>query len=342
MKFNVHYSYNLDLLNVINVFTNEAMYVHRHSGIFERFGEPLSEDAKVGIEKAVEINGSAMLGPFLSLVISAVPNFTRRSVVRMVSDVDFLHDNIKHCSYYNAEAWTQRVSVFNLLLPVIKELESQGFREYWKKERLPKIKKMQRHFASYADTVHIDDEIERMLGVGRAPESITVYLCTFAAPHGIKICGARYITDVAFRREVSLGVAIHEMFHPPYNAKNLQDELRRLGEDPLVKHAFETKDPRFGYPTMEGFIEENVVEAMAISICHKLGLEKDPLAYFAKHDDGSHVLSVVLFEYFERYPKSKDTIFEEYFKDLLQILPIGSLGREYNRILAHNGTRYQD
>jgi len=333
MKFNVRYSYNLDLLNLINVLTADDFYLGWHKGIFELFGEPLSKKSKGCIKEAVEINGSAMLGPLLSLIISAVPNFEKRSIVRMLSDIDYLHSHFKSFVYYKAEKWTEHVSILCLLLTVIKELETKGFREYWKKERLPLIKRSQRQFRSYANKYHIDDEIEFMLGIGQAPESITVYLCTFAAPHGIKICGPRYLTDIVFPKEISLGIAIHEMFHPPYNAKNLEKELQRLGNDPLLKHAFETKDPRFGYPTMEGFIEENVVEAMAIFICHKLGLEKDPLDYFAKHDGGSHMLSVVLFEYFKRYPKSRNQIFEEYFQELLQVLPIGSLDSEYKTIL---------
>ncbi len=339
MRFNVRYSYNLDLLNLINVLTGEDFYSAWHKGIYELFGESLSKESKGCLEKAVKINGSAMLGPYLSLVISAVPNFERRSLVRMFSDIDFLHSNFKHSVYYDVEEWTEYASLFSLLIPVIEELESKGFREYWKKERLPLIKKLQRQFHSYAKRFRIDQEIEFMLGIGQAPESITVYLCTFAAPHGIKVCGPKYLTDIVFPKEASLGIAIHEMFHPPYNAKNFEKELQRLSDDPLLKHSFETKDPKFGYPEMEGFIEECVVEAMAIFICQKLGLEKDPLEYFAKHDGGSHMLSVVLFDYFKRYPKSSNQVFEEYFQELLQIMPIGSLDNEYKLILQQINNR---
>jgi hypothetical protein len=225
------------------------------------------------------------------------------------------------------------VAIINLLIPVIKEIERCGFREYWRRERLPIIQRKQRQFRAYANKFQLDYEIERMLGQGKAPESIAVYLCSFAAPHGIKICGPRYIADTAFPKEVVLGVAVHEMFHPPYDARNLEQELEKLGNDPLLQHAFETKDPRFGYPTMEGFIEENVVEAMAIFICHKIGLEKDPLGYFEKHDDGSHLLSVVLFDYFGKYPKTSEQSFEAYFLELLQKMPVGSLDREYQAIM---------
>ena len=333
MKFDVHYSYNLDLVNSINVLTGESVYLDWQKGVFELFGETLSEQSKNNIKEAVELNGRPMLGPLLSLVMSAVPNFERRSVVRMFLDTNLLHDNFRHYSYYEAEEWAQNTSIFGLLVPVLQELETKGFRDYWKKERLPRIIQMQRQFQAFADKFDLDQQIESMLGIGQALEGITVYLCTFAAPHGIKICGPRYITDVVFSKESSFGIAIHEMFHPPYNAQNLAIELQRLGDDPLLKHSFEKNDPRFGYSTMKGFIEENVVEAMAIFLCHKLGLENEPLSYFAKHDGGTHMLSVVLFEYFSRYPKRNNLTFEEYFRELLKVLPVGSLDKEYEAIL---------
>jgi hypothetical protein len=332
MKFNVRYSYNFDLVNSINVLTGEPVYVDWQKGIFELFGETLSEHSKGNLREAVELNGRPMLGPLLSLVMSAVPNFEKRSVVRMFSDPDLLQDNFKHYSYYEAETWAQNTSIFGLLVPVLQDLEMNGFRHYWIKERLPRIKQMQRQLNSFASKFNLGHEVGSMLGMAQALESITVYLCTFAAPHGIKVCGPRYITDVVFSKETSIGIAIHEMFHPPYNAKNLAIELQSLGCDRLLEYSFEKNNPRFGYPTMEGFIEENVVEAMAIFLCHKLGLEKDPLAYFAKHDGGTHMLSVVLFEYFSRYPKSGDQTFEEYFRELFKVLPVGSLDKEYEAI----------
>lgn len=334
MLFKVHYSYNLDLLNFINVLTGSDLYTNWHKGIYERFRPLLSTRAVESIEKAVEKNGSSMLGPLLSLVVSAVPRFERRSIVSMLSDMDLLRENFSRYVYYNEDTWDAKTELFGILLPLIEELETSGFREYWKGERLHLIRRKQRRFQAYASTFHLDSEIELMLGKGRTPEEVTVFLCTFAAPHGIKVCGARYISDVAFPKEVTLGIAVHEMFHPPYDASHLELELERIGKDPLLKHAFETKDPRFGYSTMTGFIEENVVEAMAIHICHKTGLENDPLKYFAEHDGGSHMLSVVLFDYFGKYPKSPEQSFESYFLELIRVLPLGSLDREYRRIMG--------
>lgn len=336
MKFYVQTSYNLDLLNLMNILTGEKFYTDHHKGIYERFGDNLSSDSKGRIKESVKINRSAMLGPLLSLVISAVPNFEKRSLIQMLEDPTFLESCMKMYQYYDEGLWSERAPIFETLIPVIQEVEGNGFRSYWEEERLPVIHMKQRQLRTYARKFQLDEEIELMLGEGQAPESITVYLCSFAAPHGIKICGPKYISDVAFSLETTLGIAVHEMFHPPYDARNLEVELTRLGNDPLLQHAFKTKDPKYGYPTMTGFIEENVVEAMAIFICHKIGLEEDPLGYFKKHDEGSHKLSVVLFDNFARHPKTKAQPFEDYFREILKQMPVGSLDREYDAIVNKN------
>ncbi|MFC1713807.1 hypothetical protein ACFL6S_09070 [Candidatus Poribacteria bacterium] len=330
MKFSIYFSYNLDLLNLMNVLTGEEFYVGCHRDAFARFGGSLSDDSQHHIKEAVDINSrGAMLGPFLCLVISAVPNFERRSVTRMFSDANLLKQSFSQYRYFSSEKWPMQKSIFRLLLPVVRELEAKGFREYWLTNRLPLLEEARRELSRFVYEFELQDEIEYMLGPGQTIDSITLYLCTFAAPHGIKLCGPCYISDVAFPKAATLSAAIHEMFHPPYDANNLENELAKLGMDPLLKHAFETKDPKYGYPTMTGFIEENVVEAMALSICQRIGLGEDPLGYLLSHDDGSHVLSVILLEYFKRYPKLGSQTFEEYFRDLLKRMPIGELDVEY-------------
>ena len=74
-NFRICTSYNLELLNVMNVLTGDSSYIKRHKEAYNRFGVNLSENSKNCLTKAVNIFGNTMLGPFLSNVISAVPNF---------------------------------------------------------------------------------------------------------------------------------------------------------------------------------------------------------------------------------------------------------------------------
>jgi hypothetical protein len=219
-----------------------------------------------------------------------------------------------------------------LILPIVRELEENGFKNFWLRERLPMIHDKIAEVKQLASEYNFKDEMENMLGPGQTFDSISLYLCSFASPHGIKLCGPRYISDVSFPIKFTLAISIHEMFHPPYDGYKIQDLIHCIGEDQLIKNAFINQNPNHGYSTMEGFIEENVVEAMALHICEIIGLENDPFGYLEKHDGGSHVFSVILLDYFKKYPKAKGQTFQEYFEFLTSSMPIGHLEEEYRRI----------
>jgi len=73
---------------------------------------------------------------------------------------------------------------------------------------------------------------------------------------------------------------------------------------------------------------------MGLLISQRIGLGIDPWAYLQKRDGGSHVLSVILLDSFDRCPKSPDQAFQPYFKDLVKQMPIGTLDKEYERLLG--------
>ena len=83
MRFHIRYAYSLDLLNLMSILTGESLYVNAHPEAFERFGAPLSDHLKTCLQKAVETNGNAMLGPALCHGLSVYPRFESLNVVRL-------------------------------------------------------------------------------------------------------------------------------------------------------------------------------------------------------------------------------------------------------------------
>ena len=144
-------------------------------------------------------------------------------------------------------------------------------------------------------------------------EVCTVYLCSFARPHGIKLCGPNFISDYSYKNESTISIAAHEMFHPPYNYENVKDFVNILAKNKLIVKAFKNQNPNSGYYTLDDFIEENIVEALGVYVCYMLNIEKEPYEYLKKHDEGSHVLSPYFFNYLLNNPKSNDINFDEYF-----------------------------
>jgi hypothetical protein len=164
-----------------------------------------------------------------------------------------------------------------------------------------------------------------------------LYLCSFAAPHGIKICGKRFISDVRYEPETTLRIAIHEMFHPPYIVAEVDTALQSLVNTPLFQRSFTAKDPQFGYDTELGFLEENVVEAASLVVCKRQGIVPDPVGYLSAREGGVYRLGVVLLAYFDRIPKQPEEPFAAFFKRVVAALPLAQLEHEYQTIIGDRG-----
>ena len=81
-------TYNLDVLNLMNVLTFNDFYAKRHKETSRFFKENLSGNSREYIQKAVTIADTCMLGPFLCLVVSAVPDFLNQNLISLFSEPD--------------------------------------------------------------------------------------------------------------------------------------------------------------------------------------------------------------------------------------------------------------
>jgi hypothetical protein len=212
----VTHSTNLDTLCFFDVLTGDEFYTSRHEDAYALWRLRLP-DAQGQVARAAEAFGSTMLGPHLTLVISAMPDFDELPLSRLLDDTDELEEWYRASSYYDVAVWPSTVALCNALLPVVGALEEAGFRRYWSEERLPLVEESARRLHEIDREVDLNGLIASMLGIAEVDEElIRLYLCSFAAPHGIRISGRAYISDVRFSPETTLRIAIHEMFHPPF------------------------------------------------------------------------------------------------------------------------------
>jgi hypothetical protein len=110
------------------------------------------------------------------------------------------------------------------------------------------------------------------------------------------------------------------MFHPPYDKNTVVSALKKLAKLSWVKEAYENQNSNCRYSSMDGFIEENIVEALGIYVLLKLGVSWDPTEYFKTHDYGSHVISPHFFNYLTDHKKELTQTFEQYFIDFVNFL----------------------
>jgi hypothetical protein len=259
----------------------------------------------------VKNNGSSMLSPSYTLLVSSLEDFTNRALTEMLASPAEIEERIKLSPYNFTRGELDGFfkDFKTVVIPMLNELEALGFRDFWKETRLPLILKKCGVINGYFEKHNIKELIEKYKKFGG--DDVTVYLCSFARPHGIKLCGYRLISDFSYRNETILSNVTHELFHPPYDRNEAAAALNALAAKDWVVKAFESQDPHSGYPEMMGFIEENIVEALGIYIAYLLGAEKEPYEYFRRHDGGSHVIS----PYFFKYLTENETIPGEEFID---------------------------
>jgi hypothetical protein len=313
MKINCKVSYNLDVLCFLNALSSNDYYVSRHKEAYDCFYPLLSDDIKVKIEGMVKWNKSPMFSPTFTLLISAVPSFSDLCIYDLLGTHAEIKDGMDKTPYkFEDSEYSEIFTYFSdTVIPLIHELEDNGFKDYWNTVRLPiirnKISELEAYFAQNNLEVHIREfkDIES--------DEMDVYICSFANPHGIKLCGNTLLSDAAYSKETILANITHEVFHPPYDYNEVTDYVDLLAKKDFVIKAFQEQDPLSGYSDMAGFIEEHIVEALGTYIVYAIGVEKEPYEYFRKHDGGSHVLSPLFFKYILEHKRKPEQSMNDYF-----------------------------
>lgn len=314
MKIKAEISYNLDILCFVNTMTADDYFVDKHKEAFVKFFPLISDETKRNIQDMVKTLGSSMLSPRLTLHISSLTDFNSRHLIEMLRSHAEMEASLNLTPYkYSREDFDTYFSFLeSAIIPLISELEAAGFYLFWKEERLPLIEKKCGEIEQYLVRYDAEQIMRRYKGDIDSSD-FTVYLCSFTHPLGIKLCGNNLISDSKYKNDTILSNVTHEAFHPPYNNEAVKPYLDKIAQMPLVLTAFENQSPNSGYDTMDGFIEENIVEALGIYVLVKLGVDMNTDEYFKTHDDGSHVISPFFYKYLCEAPKDARESFEDYF-----------------------------
>jgi len=315
MKITTNFNRNFDLLCFLNVATDDEFYIKYHEKEYKQFYPLLSNEIKTKIEEMAKKRERTMLWPVVTLLLSSLNNYENRDLIEMLQSHDEIITSINKSPYkFTDEEMSMHFGFFdNVIIPFIKELESIGFAKYWEEVKKPLLIERCAHLNAYLDKFNILDEINNLMPFNNA--DIRMWVCAFARPHGAKLCGYDMISDYEWKDETILLTVTHEMFHPPYDAEKeaVVEAISELGEKPWVIKAYENQHPNCTYKPMDGFIEENIVEALGIFLLKKMIKDFDAHKYFKEHDYGSHVISPRFYDYLHSNPKNKEQGFEEYF-----------------------------
>ena len=125
----------------------------------------------------------------------------------------------------------------------------------------------------------------------------------WAAPHGIRVTGTRFLTDIRYDSGRVLNIAVHELLHPPWPKDHpVKSRLDALAGDPFLAARFAARDPAAGYNTWAGYAEEDAAQALDQYLNTQLGRNTrgDPATRWTTADGGMHVLALLLHDALQR------------------------------------------
>ncbi len=329
-EWRIEPSFKYDALCLLNPLTGDSYYLWYYGSAYTQFGPKLTPEAKaalVHLKKIIKDEGGGIISANLCLYLSATDDETLDEMLATVNHPEKLREKLSKTPYWSDEGWRRFDSIRNDLRVILTWYKQIDFEGAWRGTAQPaaaaKAKKMLARVSKF-DVVPL---IEQHLGRPLESNTITVYMLNYSQPHGIKITGTRFLTDIAWPFEIVVRNSVHEMMHPPYQLEGdpeLAGVLETLRADKFFMKKVEHHNPSFGYNSLEGFVEEDCVQALDQLINERLGVADKPANRWTKSDDGMHVFAVALYQIMkeEKYP-TKDKSFRDF---LVRINKEGKLG----------------
>jgi hypothetical protein len=313
----IHPSLWFDALCLIPLLAEMPFYTSRHEDDAQRWqqrfaasaGQPARDGVSV-LRREVAERAGKPLPAFLTLWTSpgAGPGGESAEclddLIAAVADPEQLAAAMRKTSQHWNEADDQLFrSVCPALLAVLEGLRAAGLAGWWAEHAETGLRRrsaeLQEAFARY-DLVPL---VERHTGVMFGTRAVELCVLRWPAPHGIRVTGARFLTDVRYGADTVLNIAVHELLHPPWPPGHpAKDSLDTLAGDPFLAARFAARDPDAGYNSWASYAEEDAAQALDQFLNTGLGRNArgDPVTRWAEADGGMHVLALLLYDLLER------------------------------------------
>lgn len=299
-RWKVTTSEGFDALCFLGPLSGDPFYADIYSRALAAFRPKLSAGTLDAIAKlfAASRAQGGLLGPDLCLFFSGGPTQTIEDLIATCDAAEtVLKPPYAASAYWDQDAWNAFMQMRGMLgdiLRAMKVADFSGFRHQRIDERAARrIPQLTARLAAM-DTIA---QQEKLLGRTFADPSIEIDLLHFSQPHGMRIQGQRFLTFVDYPDEIVIRNADHELMHPPFdrNSDEMKAVFAVLAQDGLLARIVKEHDPKFGYNSLNGLIDEDTVQALEQIINEKLAVSEAPAVRWKQSDDGMHVFAAGLY-----------------------------------------------
>ena len=294
-------SEGFDALSFLSPLSGDAFYLSYYKDAVERFAPRMPAQAMATLRaiKGRSEQAKILLSPFLDVRFSAGADRSIDDLLATAADPDSrILPNFRASPYWDeadTNAWSQFKAALPLVESVLRALKAADFIQFRRDIIGPKQTRMDELRAKLE---HFDPIAGAEFYTGRKFDpTIEIVLLEFCKPHGIKVIGQRFLSAIDWPDDVHIRTAGHEILHPPLDKSRpaWTTASKVLAADPLLDRILNEHDAKYGYNSLDGLFEEDLVSAIDQLIAERSGLARNPRERWNEVDDGMHVLSAALY-----------------------------------------------
>lgn len=299
-RWQVRASEGFDALAFLGPLSGAELYTRYYGADATAFGSRLPQAIRDDIVKlSTEANTGdfGLLGPTLSVLFS---NGNDATIETVLSALKARNERIlpgyQASQYWDEKQWSWFDTNAPRLEAIFTAMRDAGFAAFRAERAGPelntRIADVQRSLGGF-DVISWQQKL-----TGRTFDpTIEIVLLQFSKPHGIKVQGQTFLQATDYDVPTTVRIAAHEMLHPPVpmHGEVALAALKALEKDALMMRIVREHDPRWGYTTLDGYLDEDLTEALDQLISEALGVARNPADRWHKADDGMHVLAAGLY-----------------------------------------------
>lgn len=298
-RWKVRASEGFDALAFLGPLAGGELYLPYYQADVNAFAPRLPASVRAEVSalwKEAEAAKFGLLGPSLSVIFANGHDDSLAAMTAAVSAAETsLLPAYRASPYWSEDDWRWFSAAGPRLKTIFAAMQAAdfpGFRAERAKEADQRIAELPRSLAGF-DVIRAQ---EKLTGRTFDPQ-IEVVLLQFCKPHGIKVQGQTFLQAADWNVAITVRNAAHEMLHSPIPTDGpvAKAALAVLAKDPLITRIVHEHDPRWGYTTLDGILDEDLVQALDQLISEALGVARNPADRWRKSDDGIHVLAGALY-----------------------------------------------
>jgi hypothetical protein len=298
-------SEGLDAISFLQPLSGRPLYTKPYAEELSRFAPRLPAEVRADVPRLWEEASKAgvgLLAPALDVIFSSADNGDTLTTVLAGLDApeQRLLPAFRDSPHWSEEAWSWLMQTRSRLITVFRGLQTAGFGRF-RAERAGKslgerVASVQRDLSGF-DVIKWQEK----LTARPFDPTITIVLLLFCRPHGIKVQGQTFLQAYDYDIPTTVRIAAHEMLHPPVpmDGAAAKSALGVLSKDALITRIVKEHDPRWGYTTLEGYLNEDLCQALDQLISEALDVGRNPVDRWRKSDDGMHVLAAGFYGYLQ-------------------------------------------